>query len=241
MVIFSFLCVTQIASSQDVVDIVNMALKSPASQYDSSLSFHFHQAKDFNLNVGVGFLTTQSFALDLIGGSSGQGKPSPALNLQAEYGVNKQLSLAAFFSYYRVDAEQELSADLLEDIIDDPICAAKCALGIDTEGCFCDGGTVKERNNVYTIGGKIAYHRRWIENVDTYISGYLGYSINKRKTLTESVLDQVLDQTVQTEIPEFVYYVNFGIRYYFTPNIGIYGEGGYSNVHLLQLGASYRF
>jgi len=45
---------------------------------------------------------------------------------------------------------------------------------------------------------------------------------------------------LNVEVPKIVYYASAGVRYYLTPNWGIYGEFGYSNVHLLHLGTTYR-
>lgn len=52
------------------------------------------------------------------------------------------------------------------------------------------------------------------------------------------MLDEV---SINTEVPKIIYFGVVGARYYVTPEIAVYGEFGYSNVHLLQLGASYRF
>lgn len=81
-----------------------------------------------------------------------------------------------------------------------------------------------------------------LPKLDTYTNITAGYSFNRRKTISEEVIGLALDQiSPNTNVPTFIYYVSAGARYFFTPNIAAFGEFGYSNVHLLHIGASYRW
>lgn len=207
-------------------------------------SISYHNKGDKNLNIGIGLINGTEFAFNLIGGGSGSGSPSPSVNLSYDYGVSQMISVGAFFNYYKVDAQNDFTLDDINAIIDDPLCALACNSPIPIPGaedCLCDGGTITERNNVFTLGGKLSYHKIILEGFDTYASTYLGYSFNRRKTVTESVLSSVLNEIdSEVTVPKIVYFASAGVRYYITPKIGLYGEYGYGNTHLLQLGATYR-
>lgn len=207
-------------------------------------SISYHTKGDKNLNIGIGLINGTEFAFNLIGGGSGSGSPSPSFNLSYDYGVSQMISVGAFFNFYKVDAQNDFTLDDVNAIIDDPLCALACISSIPipgTEDCICEGGSITERTNVFTFGGKLSYHKLILEGLDTYASTYLGYSFNRRNTITESVLSSVLNEIdSEVTVPKIVYFASAGVRYYFTPQFGIYGEYGYGNTHLLQLGATYR-
>lgn len=219
------------------------------SQHSQSYGFDqdsisYHTRGDKNLNIGIGLINATDFAFNLIGGGSGSGNPSPSLNLSYEYGLSRMISVGAFFNYYKVDAQNDFTLEDINVILDDPLCALACNSPIPipgTENCLCDGGSITERNNVFTFGGKLSYHRYVLEGLDTYASTYLGYSFNRRNTITESALSAVLNEIdSEVTVPKIVYYASAGVRYFITPQIGLYGEFGYGNTHLLQIGATYR-
>lgn len=224
------------------------ASDSIAQQYQTQNlaldSIAYHSKGDQNINIGIGLLNSTEFAFNLIGGGSGAGSPSPSLNLSYEYGLTQTISIGAFFNYYRVDAQYDYTLDDINGIIDDPLCALACNSPIPipgTEDCICGGGSVTERNNVFTFGGKLSYHIYKIEKLDTYASTYLGYSFNRRKTISESAVSSILNEIdSEISVPTVVYFASAGIRYFVTPQIALYGEFGYGNTHLLQLGATYR-
>lgn len=202
---------------------------------------------DHLVNLGVSFLSNPSdFALDLFTGGTGSGDPSPGINLHYEYSITNNISLGGMFGYYRVNAQQDLSIEDISDLLDDPECAIQCLLPINIgSSCDCDAPTIKERVNVYTIAGKLVYHRQLaiIPELDFYTSITAGYSFNRRKTVIERLGDIALDEltTKGIDVPTFVYYVSVGGRYFINENWAIFGEGGYSNVHLAQAGVTYRF
>ena len=138
-----------------------------------------------------------------------------------EYGLSSKIGVGALVSYYRVDAQQELNIqDLLgSDLLDDPLCLVECLLPISI-GSSCDCGTqkVEERVNVFNLAGKFSYHIIRLPKLDTYTNVTLGYSFNRRKTITEELLGEFLEQVrPNTNIPTFIYYVSVGARYFFNP------------------------
>lgn len=202
----------------------------------------YHLKGDQQIIAGIGLLNPTSFAFSVFGGT-GAGSPSPSFNLQYEYGMSDYISFGAFVNYYRVSSEgsiniSQIDETLLEDILSDP-CVAACLIGVSL-GCDCEAN-VTERVNVFTIGGKLSYHFRKWEGIETFSSVYLGYSFNRRKTITESALDAVLGAAdISTNVPTLLYYGSAGMKYYVTEKIGIGGEIGYGNTHILLLSASYR-
>ncbi len=214
-----------------------------------SLSSYYLLAGEQQLNVNVGFLNTTDFAFSLFG-QTGSGNPSPSLNLSYDYAVTNDIRIGAFTNYYRVDASQSSTLDALSSSLD--------GLGIDIGGLLSELGVddflcetfqvncpedvttnIQERVNVLTVGGKLMYARHIVEKFDTYVSTYLGYSFNSRETITEEALNTASEQLgLNVEIPDFVYFGAVGARYYVTPKIGIYGEFGQGNVHILKLGLS---
>lgn len=204
----------------------------------------YHSKGDQNINIGIGLINPSGFAFNLVGGGSGAGNPSPSFNLSYEYGLTQAISIGAFFNYYRVDAQNDYTIDDITDIVNDPLCALQCNSPFPIPGaedCICEGGTIKERNNVFTFGGKLSYHIYKLEKLDTYASTYLGYSLNRRKTITESAVSSLLNGfDSKVNIPTIVYFVSAGARYYIIPQIALFGEFGYGNTHLLQLGFTYR-
>ncbi len=214
------------------------------TQYLALDTIAYHTKGDQNINIGIGLINPSDFAFNLVGGGSGAGSPSQSINLAYEYGITQAISIGAFFNYYRVDAQNDFTIDDLTDIVNDPICALQCNSPFPIPGvedCICEGGSITERNNVFTFGGKLSYHIYKLEKLDTYASTYLGYSINRRKTITESAVSSLLiGFDSEVSIPTVVYFVSAGARYFITPKIAVFGEFGYGNTHLLQLGVTYR-
>lgn len=213
-------------------------------QYLVSDTIAYHYKKDQNVNVGIGIINPSDYAFNLIGGGSGSGSPSPSLNLSYEYGLANTISLGVFVNYYKVDAQTEYTLDDINAFIDDPLCILQCNSPFPIPGaedCLCNGGTIEERNHVFTFGGKFSYHIYKIKGFDTYASTYIGYSVNRRKTISESAVSAILNEIKsEVSIPSLVYYASAGARYFFTPQIAAYGEFGYGNTHLFQFGATFR-
>jgi len=198
---------------------------------------------DQAINLNVGFLNSSDYNFSLFQ-ASGAGDPSTSVQLSYEYGLTDQISIAGFTSYYTVDANTDFNveeiADQLSGIDINDLGSLLTSLECILNPSSC-GTTVSERVDVYTFGGKLRYSQSYMDKLETYATTYLGYSINKRNTITEQALNTAVDQLgLNTEVPSFIYYGGIGGRYFITRNVGLYGEFGYGNVNLLKLGISYR-
>lgn len=196
---------------------------------------------DHLVSLSTGIFNPEAFTFDILG-FSGSGDPSPSLNLHYQYSLSDRVALGAYGSFYRVDASyvnsiENLLSDFSSDLLGDVIGGLACTLLGN-----CADVEATERVSVFTAGGSLTYHTQWIDKVDTYATTYLGYSFNRRKSFTAELLDLVVDQTgLGVKIPNVVYYTGVGARYFVSPNFAIYGEAGYGNSHLFNLGLSYKF
>jgi len=225
------------------------ALTNPT---DTAYNENYNNRNTHYFNLSMGFFNPVDFALSIANVNSVNGDPSPSINLDYNYGVSSTISLGAFASYYRVNAQYKPTIGELETILDQSlVCSDEIDnIGdiLDVIGCINEQvnnrTTIEERLNVFSIGGKISAHKRLLPNIDTYAATYLGVSFNNRESIVESVIEEYAADLLERssiEVPKFMYFVNAGARYYINDNIGIYGEVGYGNVHLAKLGVTYRF
>lgn len=201
---------------------------------------------DQALNLSLGFLNGEDFTYGLFE-ANGSGEPSVALNLNYEYGITDAISIAGFADFYRVEASAPLNIGNLADQISEIdvndlgsiFNSIECL--INPSACADETTSVTERVSVVTLGGKLRYQRSFIPDLDTYVSTYLGYSFQKRQTITEQALDAAADELgLGIEVPSIVYFGSVGLRYFLTERIAVFGEYGTGNVHLLKLGATYK-
>jgi hypothetical protein len=92
-----------------------------------------------------------------------------------------------------------------------------------------------------SLGAHANYHFVRKEKLDVYVGGGLGYTINN---FVYSNNDPYYGgtRTYATYNPSSVFYAaTVGLRYYFTPNIGIYGEAGIEKGALLEGGLALKF
>lgn len=198
------------------------------------------KAKDHLISGSVGFINPESFTFDILGFAGG-GNPTPSINLHYEYSITNDIALGAYTSFYRVNAN---AANSIQDVAN-TIESGDVDMILSDLGCLilgsCGNATVTERINVFTIGGKLSYHRNIFTDFDTYVSTYVGYAANRRKTITENLLDLISDEVgLGINVPRVVYFTSVGARYFVKEHIGIYGEVGYGNSHILNVGVSYR-
>lgn len=217
-----------------VILVLSLSISSISAQYAT-----MHKG-DQLISASIGLFNPEEFAFDFLG-FSGSGEPSPSFNLHFQHSISDHVAIGAFGNYYRVNASslnrvEDLLTDFSFDIVGDLLGNLACSiLG------NCGELDANERLNVFTLGGSLTYHTQISDKIDTYASTNLGYSINRRKSFTGELLDILKDQTgLGVKIPNFVYYTSVGARYYVTPDIGIYGEAGYGNSHLFQLGLTYK-
>lgn len=198
------------------------------------------KAKDHLVSASVGFINPESFTFDILGFAGG-GNPTPSINLHYEYSITNDIALGAYTSFYRVNAN---AANSIQDVAN-TIGGGDLDMILSDLGCLilgsCGDATVTERINVFTIGGKLSYHRNIFTDFDTYVSTYVGYAANRRKTITENILDLISEEVgLGINVPRVVYFTSIGARYFIKEHIGIYGEVGYGNSHILNIGVSYR-
>ena len=187
----------------------------------------------------VGFINPEAFAFNLFGVAGG-GNPSPSFTAHYEYSITNRFAIGAYASYYRVNANFSNSVeDVLNSLgtgnIDQVLTDIGCVLLGN-----CGEATVEERINVFTFGGKGSFHKNLFEGVDTYASVYLGYSLSRRKTITENLLELVSEEVgLGVSVPSIVYYTSIGARFFPKEKIGIFGELGYGNSHIANIGVTY--
>ena len=88
------------------------------------------------------------------------------------------------------------------------------------------------------IGARAAWHFNFLKNLDTYIGVNLGWMIwNQTNEWT------ILGKKYKTDYDysAFYYAFNSGARYFFTKNIGVYVELGYSPISIASAGLSLKF
>jgi opacity protein-like surface antigen len=94
------------------------------------------------------------------------------------------------------------------------------------------------KGNMTGFGARASYHFNFLENLDPYVSftlGWLIYSQEVKSTFLGT------ESTVENDLSTFFYAVNLGARYFFTKNIGVYAEFGYSAVSVASAGLSLKF
>lgn len=210
----------------------------PALKSQTTQPFNTNQG-DQLLHLGIGFLNPEAFTFSIFSASGG-GNPSISANLSYQYAAGNKFLIGAFASYYRVNANYNTSFEELEELFTD-ITFDDIINNID---CIVLGNcstTITQRVSVYTIGLKLSYIKTLSSNLETYVSGYLGYSYNRRKTITESALNLISEELdLKVEVPTFIYYSSVGLRYYLKPRLALQCEYGYGNSHLLNVGLTYK-
>jgi hypothetical protein len=86
----------------------------------------------------------------------------------------------------------------------------------------------------FGFGARGAYHFSFLKNLDTYAGLTLGW-------IAQSYRYEFNDKTTKTSDWDFLYGVNIGARYFFSPNIGVYLELGYSGLQVIAAGVTFKF
>lgn len=195
--------------------------------------FYYHQAKSSTVSLGIGIPSTTQIAVEFVNLIDQDAKASPQFTLRYEYAINDQIGIGAYGGFYTGEtANISLPSIQLDSIINDP----GSALG----GLFGNnnGLTSTYRVNVWTVGGFLTYHFFKFEKLDTY-------TIVRGGINTISIIENGAKNNdfIGAQVPQLEYFAGAGARYYFTPNLAIYGEIGnsiLSPVHVV-LGATARF
>ena len=202
--------------------------------------YHLQGSHSFNIGVGFpnkinsGFTIADQLGIDLNGGAS------PVYTVKYEYGLTPEIGVGAHLGYFTAktpsfsEGTVTTIVDQLGGIVGDlGLCGLLFECDTITESR--DGGY--DKYTVVTPGVRLAYHRRVLENFDTYGSVVLGYNvIRSNRTGSDS-----LDLTEYTsQIPTFAYFTSAGARYYFSPKWAAYGEVGYGTMTVVNVGLTYR-
>lgn len=195
-------------------------------------------AKDHLISASVGFMNPESFTFDILSFSGG-GNPTPSINIHYEYSITTDVALGVYSSFYSVNSDAASSIQDVANTIDN----GNLDMVLSDLGCLilgsCGDASVKETINVFTFGGKFNYHRNIFTALDTYLSAYVGYAFNRRKTNSNKLLNFFQDDSgLGINVPRIIYFTSIGIRYFFKERIGIYSEVGYGNSHILNIGIS---
>ena len=212
-----------------------------SSTIDRDIATYYHQQGTHSFNLGVGFPNLAGQAVSIIENLSGEesGSVSPQFTFKYEYALTNEIGIGLHTGFYTATTPK-LSAETLTDII--PIDIVCCFQDPGGDCCFeqtttetVDPGSTQI--NAFSIGGRFAYHFMRFKKLDTYTNAVLGYSFIREKTVgaERSEFNDAI-----AKVPTFVYFVSAGVRYYFMPEFAVYGEFGYGNITLVNLGLTYR-
>ncbi len=206
----------------------------------------------FNLGIGFPNLAASAFKIGNAVGFENEGSASPVFSFKYEYGLSDNLGAGLHIGYYtaKTPTTEEIIDIVGNGQIEEIIGGFGCELGLPPNPLFnCDtiygsdevvtqeGGSYN-RINSYTLGGRFAYYRGGlfgIDELDMYGSIILGYAIVNRKRIGDANAD-----FERFKAPTFIYFASAGARYYITPNIGLYGEIGYGQLTVANVGLTYR-
>jgi len=94
-------------------------------------------------------------------------------------------------------------------------------------------------NITYTnigIAGRVMYHLNFAKNLDTYMGVTLGYVIQSASVeSSRSISDSYQGYSF------FLWGTNIGFRYFFSNNLGFYGEFSYSGLQYFNAGITFKF
>jgi len=193
------------------------------------------------LSLYGGFVNPAPFTFSIFS-LSGQGSPSPSLNINYQHAVSNKFLIGPFMSYYKVNASITNSIDDFADLFDEPDLSSI----IENLDCVilgnCGQTTIGERINVLTLGAKMAYVKNFSKDIESYFSMSIGYSFNRRQIITETLFDEVSELLkLNVGVPTIVYFTSAGVRYAFSNKYAMFGEIGYGNSHLVTLGLTRNF
>ena len=116
----------------------------------------------------------------------------------------------------------------------------QCCLNNPLDECCLGGISIEQGSSSYsirsaTLGARFAYHRVFIDEIDTYTALSAGYNFLSYKE------DGDQNEGFRSiEAPTFYYFFSGGAKYQIGPKWGVYGEIGYGSLTIVNIGASYR-
>lgn len=202
------------------------------AQDSTTADYHYQIAKSSTISLGLGIPSTTQVAVQFASLIDQDAKATPQFTLRYEYAINKNIGIGAYTGFYTGETESiPLSGIQLDSILNDPGSIIDNLLGgADTKTVY--------QVSVFTLGAHLSYHFFRFEKLDTYSIIRGGYNFVSIKEDGAKNSD-----FIGADVPQFEYFAGAGARYYFSPNLAIYGEVGnsiLSPVHV-NLGGTYRF
>ncbi len=203
------------------------------AQDTSTADYHYQVAKSSTISLGVGVPSTTQVAVEFVSLIDQDAKATPQFTLRYEYAINQNIGIGAYTGYYTGETESiALSGIQLDSILNDP--------GSIIDNIFGNGSTPSTtyRVTVFTLGAHLSYHFFRLEKLDTYSIVRGGYNFVSIKQ--DGIKN---DDFIGADVPQFEYFAGLGARYYFSPQLAIYGEVGnsiLSPVHV-NIGGTFRF
>lgn len=150
---------------------------------------------------------------------------------KADYGLSKLIGLGVVAGYFNTSITQTRSYQVSE-----------YNSSTSTYQYVNYEDVTKYEMSSFSVGARINFHFGRGEKLDPYAGVGVGYSLNQYKqTQTTNNPNAILERPYSgTGIPTY-FAITVGMRYYFTPNIGIYGEVGFDKWSLVQGGLVAKF
>lgn len=151
--------------------------------------------------------------------------------LKVDYGVTKLIGLGLTAGYFNSNITQTATYTVTE---------YNSSTSTYSDKTYQD--VTNYTYSSFSIGARINFHFGTGKRLDPYVGVALGYSSNTiKQTYSSNNPNAIVSAPYnRTGIPTH-FAVTIGMRYYFTPNIGIYGEVGFDKWSLMQGGLAIKF
>jgi opacity protein-like surface antigen len=203
--------------------------KGGKSKSDDDDEKAFREGK-FDFTVGYGFPDMYKSFIKSIANSAGTNFEVKGLGpafFKAEYGVTKLIGLGAAIGYQSISVTDTYSYQESN---------YNSTTGMYEYHTYED--VEKLTFTSLSVAARINFHFGTGKRLDPYAGVGVGYSQKQYKFTYTTNNPSGLSYTPQTYSGFFPFYfgITAGLRYYFTPNIGIYGEVGFDKWSLIQGG-----
>lgn len=95
--------------------------------------------------------------------------------------------------------------------------------------------------NSLSLGAHANFHFATKEKVDWYVGGGLGYTLHNITYSNNDPYNKNNNSYIAYNPNSIFYAITIGMRYYFSPNVGIYAEAGIEKGALIQGGLAIKF
>ena len=204
--------------------------KSEKSKKDDDDEKAFKQGT-FDFTIGYGYPDMYKTIIKSLVDNSGNTYEVKGLGpafLKVEYGVTKLIGIGAVIGYQSISVSDTY---LYQDY------------NSTTGGYNTYEEVEKLTYTSLSVAARINFHFGTGKKLDPYAGVGVGYSQKQYKFTYTTNNPNGLRTTPETYSGLIPFYLGItaGIRYYFTPNIGIYGEVGFDKWSLIQGGLAIKF